>query len=103
MIYVDVMLACVPKARWPYQESCHLFCDVADDLQTLHAFAWRLGLKREWFQRKAGGLPHYDLTRTMREKAVRLGATELDRKATVVQIQAWREKTQPALVQKELI
>jgi hypothetical protein len=41
----------------------------------LHAFAEALGLRRAWFQNKAG-FPHYDLIPTRRAKAVVLGAVE---------------------------
>ena len=51
---------------------CHL---VADSLDELHSFAKRLGLKRQWFQH-AASYPHYDVTISMREKALRLGAAE---------------------------
>jgi hypothetical protein len=51
----------------------HLWCHLmADSLEELHAFAARLGLKREWFQGD-----HYDLIPRRREHAVRLGALEV--------------------------
>lgn len=44
-----------------------------DDLEALHDFARRLGLRRSWFQ--GGARPHYDLTTPAKaEQAVRLGA-----------------------------
>lgn len=45
-------------AGWKGQEraTMHLACA---ELETLHAFATRCGLKREWFQ--DGRLPHYDV------------------------------------------
>jgi Protein of unknown function (DUF4031) len=48
----------------------------ADTLAELHAMADRLGLKRAWFQSKAGKPwhDHYDLTRLKRDQAIRLGA-----------------------------
>ena len=51
----------------------HLQADTLDDL---HAFAARLGLKREWFQSKPGrpDKDHYDLTRKRRDQAILLGA-----------------------------
>lgn len=39
----------------------------------LHAFAKRIGLRREWFQLHALA-PHYDLTPQRRERALALGA-----------------------------
>ncbi len=56
------------------KESCHLIA--AGDLEELHAFAKRLGLRREWFQGRASW-PHYDLTPSKRAKAVALGAFEV--------------------------
>lgn len=47
----------------------------ADTDEELHAFAERLGLRREWFQR--GRQPwrhHYDVSKSKREEAIRLGA-----------------------------
>lgn len=49
---------------------------VPGDLEELHAFAARIGLKRAWFQRHRLA-PHYDLTVRRREAAVRAGAIEL--------------------------
>jgi hypothetical protein len=54
---------------------CHL---VADSLDELHAFAYQLGLKPQWFQHTAS-YPHYDVTISMREKALKMGASEGNR------------------------
>jgi len=60
------------RGRWS-----HLF---ADSQVELHAFASRIGLRRSWFQpgRSYGGRPsrywHYDVTDSMRERAIRAGA-----------------------------
>ena len=50
----------------------------------MHAFAERLGLRREWYQRGTHNrgpwhwyLSHYDLTPNKRALAVRLGAVEV--------------------------
>lgn len=48
---------------------CHLFADTDSEL---FAFADRLGLEREWFQRD-----HFDLTPWRRKRAVDLGAKEV--------------------------
>jgi hypothetical protein len=48
---------------------------VADDVDELHAFAARLGLKRAWYQ-DSNRLPHYDLTAGKRVLAVCMGAAE---------------------------
>jgi len=64
----------VPNAFWRYRQSCHLFSD--DNLPELHAFAHKLGLRREWFQDR--DLPHYDLTARKRAAALLAGAVEAD-------------------------
>lgn len=51
---------------------CHL---VADTVEELQEFARRLGMKAEWFQDHR--VPHYDVSMQMREKAVSLGAIEV--------------------------
>lgn len=56
--------------RW-----CHLFADTAEEL---HAFAEKLGMKREW-----GQGDHYDLTPRRRAAALAAGAQEIDRKQAV--------------------
>ena len=75
-VYVDEMQVCVPTPKWPYTSACHLVADSAKELQT---FAVQLGLHPSWFQNKSG-MPHYDLTTRMRQKAIRMGAFELNRK-----------------------
>jgi hypothetical protein len=59
---------------WRLGPSCHM---IADGNEELHAFAKRIGLKREWFQRKSS-YPHYDLTAARRIAALRLGAAPLE-------------------------
>lgn len=49
--------------------SCHMF---ADTLEELHTMARRLKMPRIWFQDHPK-LPHYDLTRNRRVKALRQG------------------------------
>lgn len=78
-VYVDQLLPCIPNSRWRWTRSCHL---LADSVSELHKFAELLGMKRSWFQPEAV-LPHYDLTGSMRAKAVRLGAKELYREDLV--------------------
>jgi hypothetical protein len=61
-------------ARWS-----HLFTDQVDKTE-LHEFAARIGLKRAWFQHKdgAGWQDHYDVTDSVRARAVVAGAVEVD-------------------------
>jgi hypothetical protein len=65
--------------RWRGREWCHL---VADSLDELHSFADRLGLQRRWFQSKTL-YPHYDVTKSVRVRALALGAQGADRETIV--------------------
>jgi hypothetical protein len=73
-VYVDALRTYPRTVRWPYGQACHLF---SDDPEELHRFADRIGLQRRWFQQHAR-LPHYDLTRGMRWKALQAGAIACD-------------------------
>ena len=69
-VYVDDMrmpatVGCL-NARWS-----HL---IADTDQELHAFAATLGLKRSWAQYPGTSQSHYDVTDSVRRKAIGLGA-----------------------------
>lgn len=61
-----------------YSHWCHLTADTETEL---HEFADRLGLRRSWFQKRneRDYRWHYDVVPTVRAKAVRLGAQEIDR------------------------
>lgn len=54
-----------------HRGSCHLATD-GDDLEELHTFAERIGLRRAWFQPKSS--PHYDLVPSKRAAALAAGA-----------------------------
>jgi len=54
----------------------------SDNLDELHAFAKRIGLRRSWFQDQ-GRLPHYDLHERRREAAVKAGVIELTKREAV--------------------
>ena len=72
--YVDALL----DYGWKYGPSCHLLADTEEEL---HAMAYKIGMKRSWFQ--VGGkaeMPHYDLVASRRKRAVDFGAVEIDRK-----------------------
>jgi hypothetical protein len=57
------------SARWS-----HLFCD--GDLDELHRFAARIGMRRAWFQDwPEHRFPHYDVTASRRARAIQAGAT----------------------------
>lgn len=57
-VYIDEIQPCVPNCNWQWNHCAHL---MADDLNELHAFAAKIGLKLEWFQNRKTG-KHYDLT-----------------------------------------
>lgn len=65
-VYVDNF-----RVPWRGMLMSHM---MADDLDELHEFAGRLGLKRAWFQDKS--IPHYDVSEGKRLQAVRMGAVE---------------------------
>lgn len=96
MIYVDPLMPCIRNRNWRHDQSCHLMCDPGE-LHDLHQFAQKIGLKRSWFQNKAGSTPHYDLTAGMRQFAVTHGAIEIDHKKCVEIIRAWRASRQAQL------
>jgi len=74
-IYVDDMQMPARVGRLTAKWS-HLFVAPATDLEELHAFAARLGLRRSWFQGPpAHRHPHYDVTSSKRALAIKLGAT----------------------------
>jgi hypothetical protein len=58
--------------------SCHL---LADTEQELHKMAYKIGLKRAWFQPSPpASAPHYDLTESRRKEAIEAGAIEFSKK-----------------------
>lgn len=82
-IYVDTLI----DYGWKLGPSCHMFTDPGN-LDALHQFAAKIGLKRRWFQEHKR-LPHYDLTTGRREAAVKAGAMELTRLETVAKMNEW--------------
>lgn len=69
-VYVD-------SSIYPYGRMmmCHM---TADTLEELHAMADKIGIRRKWFQGD-----HYDICKSKRALAVRLGAIECDGKTIV--------------------
>ena len=78
-IYVDPLMGHGWKLHGHTVENCHLFSDAGVD--ELHAFAERIGLKRELFHDMR--VPHYDLTLSCRRLAVSCGAVEVDLRQAV--------------------
>lgn len=65
-VYVDD--AFIPFGR---MLMCHM---MADELDELHEMADAIGVSRRWFQDKS--IPHYDVSKSKREEAIKLGAIE---------------------------
>jgi Protein of unknown function (DUF4031) len=84
-IYVDELHDYGVKYGRAGPEWSHMTTDGAKE--ELHAFADKLGLKRSYFQDKPAGW-HYDLTKGMRAKAVRLGAVEVEGAVWIPQLLA---------------
>ncbi len=88
-IYVDELMNWGWRMRGRTVASCHLFTDSVD-LEELHAFAERLGMKRAWFQPHRIA-PHYDLTKSRRDAAITFGAIALRRREASLVWQVRRE------------
>lgn len=71
MIMVDELQKWPTALRIFQAGACHLTTD--GPLDELHAFAARIGLRREWFQNHPLA-PHYDLTVGRRARALAEGA-----------------------------
>ncbi|MDD5650323.1 MAG: DUF4031 domain-containing protein [Candidatus Nanoarchaeia archaeon] len=72
--YIKEQISQIAQRYGTHVKWCHLF---ADDVQELHEFAGKLGLRRSWFQNKRN-FPHYDLVQSKRQQAISLGAQEID-------------------------
>ncbi|XLX42645.1 DUF4031 domain-containing protein [Ectopseudomonas mendocina] len=72
---------------------------VADSLDELHSFAARLGLQRSWFQSK-NYYPHYDVTLSVRARAVQLGAINADRRKIIGCCRQMRAQMQAGRMQQ---
>jgi hypothetical protein len=69
-VYVDDM-----RAKFGRLIMCHMIGDTADEL---HAMAAKIGVARKWFQQPPkASWRHYDIALSMRAKAIKLGAVEM--------------------------
>lgn len=50
---------------------------IGDSLDELHQMAQAIGVDKKHFQNKKGK-PHYDVCQTMKQKAIKLGAIEIN-------------------------
>ena len=74
MVYVDQLRR--PSYNVLNGEYCNL---MADDINELHAFAEKIGVRSCWFEKSTGALtfPHYRLTGKKRQAAIVLGAQSI--------------------------
>ena len=94
MVVVDQIIQWPTKIRCFKAGSCHMSSDV-DNLEELHAFARRIGLRRSWFQDHKL-LPHYDLTVSKRAEAVTAGAIEVEAREYAMVRRARRKAAEQA-------
>ena len=76
-VYVDPNLTWVKTRVWRYDSVSHMY---ADSPEELHAFAAKIGLKRQWasdITQPDSGMLHYDLSPSKRRQAVAVGAMEV--------------------------
>ncbi len=69
----------VGPTMWKFRQYVmgHMFPAAPSQIEALHEMAEKMGMRRSWFQDKSD-LPHYDITASMRKKAIALGAKPLD-------------------------
>ena len=89
-VYVDD--AQIPGPRNPNNRRQHLrMCHMtADSIEQLHEMADQIGVDRRHFQDKR--LPHYDICRSKRQRAVMLGAAEVSSRVIVVVARRLRKR-----------
>lgn len=72
-----------PIYRWRGKLWCHMVS--TDSAEELHAFAAKLGLKRQWSQeRPKASAHHYDITEAVRYRALLLGAKTVTSRVLVL-------------------
>jgi hypothetical protein len=78
-VYVD-------KARWRYGRMlmCHM---IASTDKELHTMAGKLGLKRDYFHEG-----HYNICKSKRAQAIKLGAIEVSSRAVAMMRKAARPR-----------
>jgi len=79
-IFVGQVVDCLPNKHWKLNKVAHLFVPPDTPLEMLHLFAKTIGLKRSWFQNRAGKMPHYDLTPGKRVEATKREEVDAFRK-----------------------
>lgn len=59
---------------------CHMIADTEEELESM---ALQLGLKLSWWQYKGTYKSHFDVSKSVREKAIALGVKVIDRRELV--------------------
>lgn len=83
-VYID-------SANIPYRNMimCHM---IADTHNELHDMADKIGMKREWFQKKS--FPHYDVPLFRKKKAIELGVIEISRRELAKKMKELKSTTE---------
>lgn len=78
-VYVDDMAAPYRPKHRPGRTyvMCHMIADSEDEL---HAMAAKIGVARKWFQGRPAHDPHYDIAKSKRALAIKLGAVAVSRR-----------------------
>lgn len=87
-VYVDDMRKPVKLNRFTANWS-HLYADTSEELNSI---ARILGLKLEWLQYAGTWKEHYDVTDTVRKKALELGVQSTTYRQTAVFMQQKKKK-----------
>ena len=74
-VYVDDM-----KAPYGRMIMCHM---IADSKEELLAMADTIGVQRKWIQKEGSIYEHFDVSLSMKQKAIRAGAVQVSRKKLV--------------------
>ena len=83
-VFVDNAFIDYKKKKW-----CHLS---AQDINELHSFASKIGLKKTWFQEPPKTkYCHYDVTESKRVLAVKNGAIEITTRELVKKLKEWKQ------------
>lgn len=92
MVYVDSAYL-----QFRGMKMCHMLADTQEEL---HAMADKIGLDRKWHQRGAS-TQHYDVCKSKRALAVKLGAKEIGRKELVALIRQFHEQKRDGVYSQE--
>lgn len=90
--YVDPLCAHGMSIRGESVHSCHLFTD--QGTLNLVRFGHKIGLKPRWLDKK-GSIIHFDLTASVRHRAIAAGAIPVSREEAVGIWRMIRERTIP--------